>query len=119
MKPLRWITTTTTTAVVLSLYPVGRGLAQPWGGGGSCLFGSWMTGSGGGGWFGMIVMILFWILIAAGAVALIRWIARGTGSANTTGWQPGANALAILKNRYARGEISRDEFEARKRDILK
>ncbi len=70
----------------------------------------------------MIFMILFWILIIAGAIALIRWIVRGAGSTsnvNTGGWQPGTNALAILENRYARGEISQDEFEAKKRDILR
>ncbi len=120
MKSPRSITTVTTTAAILGLSPTGRAFAQPWGwgGGGSCLSGSWMTGGWGGGWFGMIIMILFWILIAAGAVALIRWIARGAGGTDTTAWRPGTNALAILENRYARGEISRDEFEAKKRDIL-
>jgi len=120
MKTLRSALMTTLFAAIFSLYPLDGALAQPWGGVGRCTFGSWMTGGWGGGWFGMIFMILFWILIIAGAVALIRWIVRGTGSSsNTTGWQPGPNALAILENRYARGEISRDEFEAKKRDILR
>jgi putative membrane protein len=121
MKTLRSALIITILAAVFGLYPSARAVAQPWGGSGSCIFGSWMTGGWGGGWFGMIFMILFWILIVAGAVALIRWIVRGTGGTsklNTGGWQPGPNALAILENRYARGEIDRDEFEAKKQDIL-
>jgi putative membrane protein len=47
-------------------------------------------------------------------VVLVKWLA-GSGS----GQQGGAGrALDILKERYARGEIDREEFEQRKRDIL-
>ena len=120
MKTLRSALTTTLLAAIFSLYPLDRALAQPWGGLGRCTFGSWMSGGWGGGGLGMIFMILFWILIIAGVVALIRWMTRGTGrTANAVGWHPGPNALAILENRYARGEISRDEFEAKKQDILR
>jgi len=59
---------------------------------------------GGFGGLGMLVMALFWI----GAILLIVW---GVSRLFPT-QQPnvGPNALEILKQRYARGEISREEF---------
>ena len=77
-------------------------------------------GWGGGGWgygwglFGMIFMLLFWILVLVGVVLLIRWLlleARGGG-------RQGESALEILKKRYARGEVNKEEFEAKRRDLL-
>lgn len=71
----------------------------------------------GWGWgmgFGMITMVLFWILVMLGIVVLVRWVGRSSiasGSPNTR------TALDILKERYARGEIDRQEFEEKKRDI--
>ncbi|HUW37827.1 MAG TPA: SHOCT domain-containing protein [Rhodocyclaceae bacterium] len=72
----------------------------------------------GGGWggmgLGMIGMALFWILLIVGIVALVKG-----------GWGPGAaggrrqekTALDVLKERYARGEIEKTEFEQKKRDL--
>ena len=56
------------------------------------------------GWFGMIVMALFWV----GVVLLVVW---GLSNAYTTRpprIEPGAEE--ILKQRFARGEISREEL---------
>jgi len=66
-----------------------------------------MSGYGmmaGFGWFGMIVMALFWV----GVVLLVIW---GLSNAVTTR-QPRTepDAEAILKQRFARGDISREEF---------
>lgn len=62
----------------------------------------WMGGGFGGMWFG-------WLLIVA-AIAGIAWLAvRGVGRA--------ASALEILEQRYARGEIERDEYEQKRRDL--
>jgi len=61
--------------------------------------------------FGMIFMILWWVLIIAGIVALVRWISRSSG---TNG---GQTPLDILKERYAKGEINKAEFEERKKDL--
>ncbi len=74
----------------------------------------------GGGWFGMI---LFWIL----AILAIVWLARALDVGRL--WRtrdekhaPRAptedRALAVLRERYARGEIDTDEFERRKRDLV-
>ena len=63
---------------------------------------------------GMAVFFLFWALVLAGLVLLIRWLwvqARPTFRADES-------ALEILKRRYARGEITREEFESIRRDLL-
>ena len=56
------------------------------------------------GWLGMLVMALFWI----GVIVLVVW---GLGHVFSTR-QPTAelDAQEILKQRYARGEISHEEF---------
>lgn len=63
-----------------------------------------------GGWAGFGLMHLFWwVLLIAGAVVLFRVLAdkfRGGGS-------PGDRALEILRERFARGEIDRGEYEQR------
>ena len=63
------------------------------------------------GWFGGgIVMIVFWALF----IALIVWVVREIGDKNS---RSSSNALDILKERYAKGEISKEEFESKKKDI--
>ena len=81
---------------------------------------------------GMILMIILWIAIIAAAVVVIRALVRHSDrhrlsatSASTapapllpgvtTG--PAPALLAILEERYARGEIGRDEFFQRKQDL--
>ena len=76
-------------------------------------------GSYGWGWgmgFGMISMVLFWILIILGIVVLVRWVA-GPASSGLPPAPPVKTALDILKERYARGEIDKQEFEEKKRDL--
>lgn len=68
---------------------------------------------GGGPW--MFFHLLFWILIIIGIILLIVWIVKQSG-ARAAG--PGEEtALDILKKRYARGEISREEYEGMKKDL--
>lgn len=71
-------------------------------------FGGWGMG------FGFIFMLLFWALVILGIAALIRWL--------TTRPSPGKNSsdktpLEIVQERYARGEIDREEYEQKKRDL--
>jgi putative membrane protein len=80
--------------------------------------GRWMMRDWGIGWFGMIFMILFWGLIIVGLVLLIRWLIQNTSNKGHTGVNMGTKAIDILKERYVRGEIARDEFESMKKDIL-
>ena len=70
---------------------------------------SWMWGAWG---LGMVVMMLvFWGVVIIGAVLAIRWLA-GQGDRSRSD-----RALDILRERYARGEINKDEFEAKQRDL--
>lgn len=76
----------------------------------------------GGGWYGMIFGPLFMILILAiviaVAVILVRWLSGpGYGGHPSHHGPPGRTALDILKERYARGEIDKEEFEERRRVI--
>ena len=80
--------------------------------------GRWMMGGWGMGWFGMIFMIVFWGLIIVGLVSLIRWLIQNTSRKGQSGVSVGPKAIDILKERYAKGEISQDEFETMKKDIL-
>lgn len=60
---------------------------------------------------GSRLMLLFWAMLIIGTVFGIRWlVAQGRAPGRDT-------ALEILGERHARGEIDRDEFEARKRDL--
>jgi len=61
---------------------------------------------------GLFGMILFWGLLIAGAVFLIRWFTGETVIKRED------SALEILKKRYARGEINKQEFDERKRDLM-
>ena len=62
--------------------------------------------------FGMIPMLLFWVLVILGIAALAKWLFGNSGEPPR-----GKSALDILKERYARGEIGREEFEQKKRDL--
>ena len=83
--------------------PWTQGGPYDWGGH-PMMWGAWGFGM-------MIMMILFWALIIVAIVVGIRWlVGQGKESRPDSG-------LEILRQRYARGEINKDEFEARKRDL--
>jgi len=65
------------------------------------------------GFFGWLMMLLFWALIIAGAVLVIRWLVDQTRSPALGS----ETALDVLKRRYAKGEITKEQFEAMKRDL--
>ncbi len=67
------------------------------------------------GWGGGWLMILFWIMILIGLILLIKWLVQMTRGDKDRPLAP--NALEVLKERYARGEIDRQEFLAKKRDV--
>jgi len=58
-----------------------------------------------------LFMLLFWGAVIVGIVLGIRWLI-GQGKTSQSD-----SALEILRQRYARGEINKEEFEAKKRDL--
>lgn len=77
----------------------------------------WSGYGHGFGWgmgFGMIGVVLFWALVILAIAALVKWIAGAFGAGRQTATK---TALDFLKERYARGEIGREEFEQKRRDI--
>jgi putative membrane protein len=77
----------------------------------------WNNGWGGGAWFGFALMhMLFWVLLIACVVMLVRW--GGGGRGRNLPRPDDSRALDILRERYARGEIDKQEYEER-RQVLK
>lgn len=72
----------------------------------------------GGGWLAGLLMLFFAALVVAGIVLLVVWIVRTSASPHGptgTAAPPGARghdeALAIVKRRYAAGEITKEQYE--------
>lgn len=66
--------------------------------------------------FGWLFMIVFWVLIIWVVLVLTKSI---SGGHRHHGHHHEKTALDILKERYAKGEISKAEFEEKKKDIGK
>ncbi len=75
----------------------------------------WMWHSWGMG-IGMLFMLVPWILTIVALVFFVKWVLNQM--APRQGGPPGESALDILKKRYARGEIGKEEYEERKKDLL-
>ncbi len=65
--------------------------------------------------FGFIWMVLFWVAL----IALVVWVIRRAtqGGGNRQAPTGGPDPLHIAKTRYAKGEISKEEFDQIKRDL--
>lgn len=73
----------------------------------------WMGWGWGGMWLGPVFMIAVLALLVAAVVALVRWM--GGSSGNEAGRV--RTAREILDERYASGEIDREEYQRRRADI--
>lgn len=83
--------------------------------------GGGMMGWGGFGGYGMgilggLFMLLFWGLIIVGLVLVVRWLWDHGRSETPVGAVEAP--LDILKRRYARGEITKEEFDRMKQDLI-
>jgi len=98
--------------VVLIILPLVFGLISGW------QYGGWgMMGPGMMGGFGtMFFMPILWIVVVGLIVwAVVTAIRRPGESDSST--RSAESALEILKRRYARGEIDKEEYEAKKKDL--
>jgi putative membrane protein len=66
----------------------------------------------------MVSMSIFWILIVVGLVFLAKWLIYDTkGEKFSIQRHSDSRAIDVLKERYARGEIDKVEFEAKMEDL--
>jgi uncharacterized membrane protein len=72
---------------------------------------------GGFGVLGLLVMVLFWGGLIAGGVFLARTIFPNGKVGRADGSQQDGNARNTLDLRYARGEISRSEYDVIRKDL--
>jgi putative membrane protein len=74
------------------------------------------------GLIGGILILVWWILVIIGIVMFVRWVLRGGRRENgpvMRHWHGGSEKtpLDIVKERYAKGEIDKQEFEEKKKDL--
>jgi uncharacterized membrane protein len=84
--------------------------------GGMNMMGTNMMGGSSGGsswWLWSIVGMLFWLALLVALILLIVWLYKKVAGQATDG----SSALDILKKRFAKGEITKKEFESMKKEI--
>lgn len=100
--------------VVLSVLPFLFGQTSTWQGTGWGMMGPGMMGGFGGMWLMPLIPIV--------VVGLIVWavVAAVQGTVQPRGPEPPytESALEVLKRRYARGEINKEEFEEKRKDLV-
>ena len=57
--------------------------------------------------FGWLSVVVFWVLLILGIISLIRYLSHSNDK----------TPLDILKKRYASGDITKKEFEEKKKDL--
>jgi len=111
----RWVWPVIIAGVVLlivAVVPAVLGSIYGWGDGYP-----WMMGWGFGWmWFMPVFMIAFWGLVIWAVVVLVQGLSRNDSSGGGSSRED--SALEILKRRYARGEISKEEYEEKKSSLV-
>ncbi len=75
---------------------------------------------GGYGWIGMIISLIFGLLLLGGLVWLVVWAIRRSGTGTYTNSAPGGiSAKEIAQQRYARGEITREQYQQLLEDLTR
>ncbi len=98
---------------VIVILSVVTGLLWGWQG-----YGYGMMGPGMMGGFGTMFLIpILWIVVLGLIIWAVVAAVRRPGESGST-VRSADSALEILKRRYARGEINKEEYEAKKKDIV-
>jgi putative membrane protein len=108
-------------AVAVAVGTTGIVVAQPAGSYGPGWMGPGMMYGNGWEWMGGMMLFggIFWIVLLVVGVMAAVWFVRGSWhSGNDMLNDRRPNGLAILEQRYARGEVDRDEYLQKKHDIL-
>ncbi len=98
---------------IIIVVPAVFGLVSGWQYGGWGMMGPGMMVGFGWMWLMPILFVLFWGLVIWAIVALVRGLSASRGSGSSTA----DSALEILKRRYARGDIGKEEYEEKKKDL--
>jgi putative membrane protein len=70
------------------------------------------------GWIGMLISMVFWILVVGGLVWLVVWAVRRSGAGSYNGVpMTGQSPKEIAQQRYARGEINREQYQQLLEDL--
>ena len=93
----------------LIIVPFVAGAVSGWQGGGWGMMGPGMMGGFSWMWLMPIFFIVFW--------GLVIWGIRGLSGSRGSDSSKADSALEILKKRYARGEINKEEYEEKKKDL--
>ena len=67
--------------------------------------------------FGLLLMLLFWGLLIAGAVWLVRVILAGGSNTGVLAKRYRVSAREVLDQRYAKGEITREQHQLMSEDV--
>ena len=103
-------------AVLVILILLGGGMM------GFGMMGPWMFGMIGGyfsPWWG-ILMLIFWVAVIGGIALLTIWFLRSSGPTTTLvgpATRPEETSLEILKRRYAKGQIKKEQFAQMRKDL--
>lgn len=89
--------------------------------GGGMMMGPGIMGWGGYGygfspWWGILGMV-FWALVIVGVVLLLVWLFRQGQPAGVGPGPDAARPIDILRERYARGEITKEQFDQMRHDL--
>ena len=88
---------------------------------GLCHTGTWGSFGNWGvwGWVGFILNLVFWVGLLVGLTLLVTWAARGarTMAPTVSSVSGQSNAKEILQTRYARGEITREQYQQMLDDV--
>jgi len=74
---------------------------------------NWGFGSN---WLGALIWLAILIAVVVAIIALVRWMTISERSSSKPR-HPSDSAMEILRSRYARGEITKEQFTAMKHDL--